>query len=94
MARLTESEEVGFSAAVDCNSQLRALAIRRPALAKPAIPGPACCHGRHKNSSLVELCRSVSREANRRQGSHRQENRAVKGGTKNQYKFFIFCLCQ
>jgi hypothetical protein len=92
MARLTESKEVGFSAAVDCNSQLRALAIRRPAPAKPAIPDPTCCHVRHKNPSLVELCRSVSREANRRQGSHRQGNRAVKGGTKNTVQIFIFCL--
>ena len=38
MARLTEAEEVGFSAAVDFNSQLRALAIRRPAPAKAAYP--------------------------------------------------------
>ena len=58
------------------------------------IPDPACCHGRHKNFSLVELCRSVSREANRRQGSHRQGHRAVKGGTKNPIQIFIFCLYQ
>jgi hypothetical protein len=35
---LTGSDEAGFSAAVDCNSQLRALAIRRPAPAKAAYP--------------------------------------------------------
>jgi hypothetical protein len=92
VARLTGSDEVRFSAAVDCNSQLRALAIRRPALAKPAIPDPACCYGRHKNSSLVELCRSVSREANCRQGSHRQGNRAVKEEQKIQYKLLFFRL--
>jgi hypothetical protein len=38
VARLTGSDEVRFSAAVDCNAQLRTLAIRRPALAKPAYP--------------------------------------------------------
>jgi hypothetical protein len=54
------------------------------------IPDPACYHVRHKNSSLIELCRSVSREANRRQGSHRQGHRAVKGGTKNIVQIFIF----
>jgi hypothetical protein len=90
VARLTGSDEVRFSAAVDCNSQLRALAIRRPVLAKPAIPNPACCYGRHKNSSVVELCRSVRRKAHRRQGSHRQGNRGCQGGTKNSVQIFIF----
>ena len=51
---------------------------------------PTYCHVRHKNSSLIELCRSVSREANRRQGSHRQGNRAIKGGTKNPVQLFVF----
>ena len=72
VARLTGSDEVRFSAAVDFTPQTHS----------PTISDPACCRVHTKIPPLVELCRSVSREANRRHSSPRQGKSAVQGGTK------------